>query len=193
LTLSGTSPSSKPATAAFAVSFGKAIVVGVRGFEPPAPSSRTRCATRLRYTPPRRRSFSPAATCSGALIAAPWRAGKPNGQTACSLCSLKRHQLGTSVRDGLAPADFGPAPCPGTGPMRHTPALRKIKSRSGESCGSSVVEHSLGKGEAESSILSRSTSFPLTFLRAKVTERRPRANVLAIRGSRRVWTRDDPL
>jgi hypothetical protein len=26
-----------------------------------------------------------------------------------------------------------------------------------ESCGSSVVEHSLGKGEAESSILSRST------------------------------------
>ena len=27
-----------------------------------------------------------------------------------------------------------------------------------ESCGSSVVEHSLGKGEVESSILSRSTS-----------------------------------
>src|SRR5271157_3146184 len=26
-------------------------MVGVRGFEPPAPSSRTRCATRLRYTP----------------------------------------------------------------------------------------------------------------------------------------------
>ena len=31
-------------------------LVGVRGFEPPTPSSRTRCATRLRYTPtsPRR-------------------------------------------------------------------------------------------------------------------------------------------
>ncbi len=28
-----------------------AKLVGVRGFEPPAPSSRTRCATRLRYTP----------------------------------------------------------------------------------------------------------------------------------------------
>ena len=27
------------------------LLVGVRGFEPPAPSSRTRCATRLRYTP----------------------------------------------------------------------------------------------------------------------------------------------
>ena len=49
-------------------------------------------------------------------------------------------------------------PCLGTGPMQHTPALRKSKKHSGESCGSSVVEHSLGKGEAESSILSRSTS-----------------------------------
>ncbi len=27
------------------------IVVGARGFEPPTPSSRTRCATRLRYAP----------------------------------------------------------------------------------------------------------------------------------------------
>ncbi len=26
-------------------------MVGVRGFEPPTPASRTRCATRLRYTP----------------------------------------------------------------------------------------------------------------------------------------------
>jgi hypothetical protein len=134
------------------------VLVGVRGFEPPAPSSRTRCATRLRYTPPRRRTSSPAATCSGALIAAPWRAGKPNGQTTCSLCSLTRHTFAPSVRDSLAPADFEPAPCLKTGPMRHTPALRNIKNRSGDSCGSSVVEHSLGKGEAESSILSRSTS-----------------------------------
>ena len=28
-------------------------VVGVRGFEPPTPSSRRKCATRLRYTPRR--------------------------------------------------------------------------------------------------------------------------------------------
>src|SRR5581483_6544425 len=28
------------------------MMVGVAGFEPAAPSSRTRCATRLRYTPP---------------------------------------------------------------------------------------------------------------------------------------------
>ena len=27
------------------------ILVGARGFEPPTPSSRTRCATRLRYAP----------------------------------------------------------------------------------------------------------------------------------------------
>ena len=26
-------------------------MVGMRGFEPPTPSSRTRCATRLRYIP----------------------------------------------------------------------------------------------------------------------------------------------
>ena len=26
-------------------------MVGVRGFEPPTPSSRTKCATRLRHTP----------------------------------------------------------------------------------------------------------------------------------------------
>jgi hypothetical protein len=34
----------------------------------------------------------------------------------------------------------------------------EFSNRLGESCGSSVVEHSLGKGEVESSILSRSTS-----------------------------------
>jgi hypothetical protein len=28
------------------------VLVGVAGFEPATPSSRTRCATRLRYTPP---------------------------------------------------------------------------------------------------------------------------------------------
>src|SRR5579863_3571763 len=33
------------------ISIGLAGMVGVRGFEPPTPSSRTRCATRLRYTP----------------------------------------------------------------------------------------------------------------------------------------------
>jgi hypothetical protein len=140
-------------------------LVGVRGFEPPAPSSRTRCATRLRYTPPRRRISSPAATCSGVLITAPLR-----GQAQCPArhvryCSLLRHTFGPFCSDSPASADFEPDPCLGTGPMRHTPALRKFKTRSGESCGSSVVEHSLGKGEAESSILSRSTSFPLTILR----------------------------
>ena len=28
------------------------ILVGARGFEPPTPCSQSRCATRLRYTPP---------------------------------------------------------------------------------------------------------------------------------------------
>src|SRR6266566_4788621 len=34
-------------------------LVGVAGFEPATPSSRTRCATRLRYTPPEGRSYNP--------------------------------------------------------------------------------------------------------------------------------------
>src|SRR2546426_3914957 len=34
-------------------------MVGVAGFEPATPSSRTRCATRLRYTPPEGRSYNP--------------------------------------------------------------------------------------------------------------------------------------
>src|SRR5712691_7555490 len=34
-------------------------LVGVAGFEPATPTSRTWCATRLRYTPPQGRSYSP--------------------------------------------------------------------------------------------------------------------------------------
>ena len=34
------------------------ILVGVAGFEPATPSSRTRCATRLRYTPPQGRPYN---------------------------------------------------------------------------------------------------------------------------------------
>src|SRR6266700_4501863 len=34
-------------------------MAGVAGFEPAPPSSRTRCATRLRYTPPEGRSYNP--------------------------------------------------------------------------------------------------------------------------------------
>ena len=56
-----------------------------------------------------------------------------------------------------APA-FKPA-LPGNRAYATYAALRKFKKPSGESCGSSVVEHSLGKGEAESSILSRSTIY----------------------------------
>ena len=35
----------------------EAVLVGVAGFEPATPSSRTRCATRLRYTPPQGRPY----------------------------------------------------------------------------------------------------------------------------------------
>src|SRR5215831_15777147 len=49
------------------------ILVGVAGFEPATPSSRTRCATRLRYTPPEGRSYNPcprtAASCRATMTA----------------------------------------------------------------------------------------------------------------------------
>ena len=41
------------------------FVVGVRGFEPPAPASRRQCSTRLSYTPTKPR-----------IVAQPYRAGK---------------------------------------------------------------------------------------------------------------------
>jgi hypothetical protein len=101
-------------------------MVGVRGFEPPAPSSRTRCATRLHYTPPRRRSFSPAATCIGVLIAAPCAWASPMAQTACSLRSLRRRRLGTSCRAGMATARWISRL-----PLASKPGLCDIRARSG--------------------------------------------------------------
>ena len=76
---------------------------------------------------------------------------------ASSTCLGIRHRLAMDPRRSLLISN-GSASCLRTGPMRHTPAFRNIEICSGGSCGSSVVEHSLGKGEAESSILSRSTS-----------------------------------
>src|SRR5262245_35694301 len=50
-------------------------LVGVAGFEPATPSSRTRCATRLRYTPPEGRPYNPcrrkAASLGSAMTAQP--------------------------------------------------------------------------------------------------------------------------
>ncbi len=36
-------------------------MVGVRGFEPPAPASRTQCSTRLSYTPAKAAHIAPGA------------------------------------------------------------------------------------------------------------------------------------
>jgi hypothetical protein len=60
-------------------------LVGVRGFEPPAPSSRTRCATRLRYTPTPPSRRRPA--YSGASSAAQEASGAPFARfsTACPI------------------------------------------------------------------------------------------------------------
>ena len=43
-------------------SFAKKLsLVGVRGFEPPAPASRTQCSTRLSYTPAKAAHIAPGA------------------------------------------------------------------------------------------------------------------------------------
>ncbi len=39
--------------------FGRVFLVGVAGFEPATPTSRTWCATRLRYTPTEGRTYNP--------------------------------------------------------------------------------------------------------------------------------------
>ena len=86
-------------------------MVGVRGFEPPTPSSRTRCATRLRYTPMSRRrngasralivkalaGGKTAFSLFGPLVAAPFRA-------AAQRCASPRHAI---ARRGLTQTKSG--------------------------------------------------------------------------------------
>jgi hypothetical protein len=57
-------------------------MVGVRGFEPPAPSSRTRCATRLRYTPPCVRFGQSALIGAAASLSKPGRGASLDGASA---------------------------------------------------------------------------------------------------------------
>ena len=51
------------------------VVVGARGFEPPTPWSRTRCATRLRYAPRRRVFIGAPCACQRLFAAARPRRG----------------------------------------------------------------------------------------------------------------------
>src|SRR5437588_498049 len=46
-----------PGKAADSYGFPRKNLVGVRGFEPPAPASRKQCSTRLSYTPPTEREI----------------------------------------------------------------------------------------------------------------------------------------
>ena len=50
---------------------GMTALVGVAGFEPATPCSRSRCATRLRHTPPKWRRYSGGINGGQALLAAP--------------------------------------------------------------------------------------------------------------------------
>ena len=49
-----------------------AVLVGVAGFEPATPSSRTRCATRLRYTPAQARCYNRVTRALQALALQHW-------------------------------------------------------------------------------------------------------------------------
>ena len=82
-------------------------MVGVAGFEPATPSSRTRCATRLRHTPP---FCGPAGQCCGHRGLSGVSNGRkaPSGQapsfTRCgsAQASLFLHKVNGSGRPGLA-------------------------------------------------------------------------------------------
>jgi hypothetical protein len=75
-------------------------MVGVRGFEPPTPSSRTMCATRLRYTPtwqaPRRPASWPYRGAGHAAQASHLRVASRLRRTARRLCYLTDRGLGSS-------------------------------------------------------------------------------------------------
>ena len=51
-------------------------LVGVRGFEPPAPASRTQCSTRLSYTPAKAAHIAPGSARGKAV-------SQPRGLAAC--------------------------------------------------------------------------------------------------------------
>ena len=53
-------------------------MVGVRGFEPPAPASRRRCSTRLSYTPMRKRSIACACSIQSNVCVQSFQAFQPS-------------------------------------------------------------------------------------------------------------------
>jgi hypothetical protein len=63
------------------------LMVGVRGFEPPAPASRTQCSTRLSYTPAKAAHIAPAILGGKARL-------QPTG-----FCAIARMQLTQSPQN----------------------------------------------------------------------------------------------
>ena len=86
-------------------------MVGVAGFEPATPSSRTRCATRLRYTPPAGRGSS-MAMCRPARARRHLRGGSsnvgiirvPTWLKAAPSCGYVRGHKGRPRPDGASPS-----------------------------------------------------------------------------------------
>src|SRR5919204_401956 len=100
-------------------------MVGVAGFEPATPSSRTRCATRLRYTPPEGRPYNPcrrkAASLGSAMTAQPAtqvvtvEAGAitPGGSASHYAPRARLRLNARRVEAGEALLAFGPTPAAG--------------------------------------------------------------------------------
>ena len=87
-----------------------------------------------------------------------WRRPFPPGATAFTGSVAAR---GSSPKAGKMLRECA-APCLDPPPMAGSQALFRAR-RASECCSSSVVEHSLGKGEVESSILSCSTIISMTY------------------------------
>ena len=79
-------------------------MVGVRGFEPPTPSSRTMCATRLRYTPTLRPIRGQRAGLIGALITRRKRDARCASHLACG---KRARRLAPPIDRGLSSRSSG--------------------------------------------------------------------------------------
>lgn len=118
-------------------------MVGVAGFEPATPASRTRCSTRLSHTPTWRRAYRGASAapqavqkvvCSGALhpsvrcaiSAAPGRAGVPATVPAGEWCNGNTAVFGTVILGSSpsSPATEVLCEIPHRRPVRETTPVR---------------------------------------------------------------------
>ncbi len=112
-------------------------LVGVRGFEPPAPASRTQCSTRLSYTPTVRAAIARARACGKrpCLTSEPGRSRRIAGAGACRQPLQRgRHARTTSNRRGSPAGRSRPRWRPRSAASSAPAARRTSQIRIGLSC-----------------------------------------------------------